>query len=74
MTLYTFDKHHDSKSPHNGETTKEPSPPADPHHSQPMKKWTQITRADGTMQWAYDGKPLYTFVKRPQARPTTVTA
>ncbi|MEU8951790.1 hypothetical protein [Streptomyces sp. NPDC048489] len=28
-----------------------------------MTAWTRITRADGTMQWAYDGKPLYTFVK-----------
>ncbi len=24
---------------------------------------TVITRGDGTMQWADDGKPLYTFAK-----------
>jgi predicted lipoprotein with Yx(FWY)xxD motif len=23
--------------------------------------WTTIKRDDGKMQWAYDGKPLYTF-------------
>ena len=26
-------------------------------------KWSTVKRDDGTMQWAYDGKPLYTFVK-----------
>ncbi|MET8413088.1 hypothetical protein ABZV34_34400 [Streptomyces sp. NPDC005195] len=71
MTLYTFDKHHDSKSLYNGEATKEQSPPADPHHSQPTRKWTHITRADGTMQWVYDGKPLYTFVKTKKTARTT---
>jgi predicted lipoprotein with Yx(FWY)xxD motif len=25
--------------------------------------WTMVTRDDGTMQWAYKGKPLYTFAK-----------
>ncbi len=25
--------------------------------------WSSITRDDGTKQWAYDGKPLYTHVK-----------
>jgi predicted lipoprotein with Yx(FWY)xxD motif len=26
-------------------------------------KWSVIKRDDGTMQYAYDGKPLYTFMK-----------
>lgn len=26
-----------------------------------MRDWTLVKRADGTMQWAYDGKPLYFF-------------
>ncbi len=25
--------------------------------------WTIIDRTDGTKQWAYKGKPLYTFVQ-----------
>jgi predicted lipoprotein with Yx(FWY)xxD motif len=28
----------------------------------PMGKWTVITRDDQKSQWAYSGKPLYTFV------------
>lgn len=34
-----------------------------PAGARPVGKWTAITRADGTGQWAYDGKPLYTFVR-----------
>ena len=25
--------------------------------------WTVVKRTDGTMQWAYDGKPLYHFIQ-----------
>jgi predicted lipoprotein with Yx(FWY)xxD motif len=25
--------------------------------------WMIIDRTDGTKQWAYDGKPLYTFIQ-----------
>lgn len=34
-----------------------------PAGAKPVGKWTPITRPDGTMQWAYDGKPVYTFVR-----------
>ncbi|HTY67586.1 MAG TPA: hypothetical protein VMH36_13115 [Alphaproteobacteria bacterium] len=27
--------------------------------AKPVGKWTVLRRADGMMQWAYDGKPLY---------------
>ena len=26
-------------------------------------EWTLVSRKDGTMMWAYEGKPLYTFIK-----------
>jgi predicted lipoprotein with Yx(FWY)xxD motif len=29
--------------------------------AKPMGDWTAISRDDGTKQWAYKGKPLYTF-------------
>lgn len=34
-----------------------------PAGAKPVGKWTVIARADGTGQWAYDGKPVYTFVR-----------
>lgn len=31
--------------------------------SKPTGKWTVIARPDGASQWAFDGKPVYTFVR-----------
>lgn len=33
-------------------------------------KWTVIARPDGTPQWAYDGKPVYTFVRDTESAAT----
>jgi predicted lipoprotein with Yx(FWY)xxD motif len=33
----------------------------------PTGSWTIITRDDGAKQWAYKGKPLYTFAKDTKA-------
>jgi predicted lipoprotein with Yx(FWY)xxD motif len=33
--------------------------------STPVGHWTTIARHDGRKQWAYDGKPLYTFANDP---------
>ena len=33
--------------------------------------WTVITRDDGGKQWAYKGKPLYTYVKDTPGQPAT---
>ena len=32
-----------------------------------MGDWTVIKRDDGSMQWAYQGMPLYTFVMDKEA-------
>ena len=29
-------------------------------------EWSLVKRDDGSMQWAYDGKPLYTFINDKQ--------
>ncbi|MDD0976293.1 hypothetical protein [Pseudomonas fontis] len=63
MTLYTFDKDSGGKSACNGDCAKN-WPPFMAEKGDPAEgMWTQIKRDDGSMQWAYDGKPLYTFVK-----------
>jgi len=63
MTLYTFDRDSNGESACNGQCTKFWPPlhaGADAHD---MGPWTVITRKDGSRQWAYEGKPLYTFVR-----------
>ena len=64
MTLYIFDKDKDGISssydkcavmwpPYLGKEVDE--------IDEMMEGWTLVKRTDGTMQWAYNGKPLYYF-------------
>ena len=67
MTLYTFAKDADGKSMCNDKcATNWPPLMVEGNHNN-MGKWTMGKRDDGTQQWAYDGKPLYTFVMDKQA-------
>ncbi|KDN99795.2 MULTISPECIES: hypothetical protein [Pseudomonas] len=70
MTLYTFDKDTGGKSMCSGECAKNWPPLMVKAGEKAEGKWTQIKRDDGSMQWAYDGKPLYTFVKDKKAGDT----
>ncbi|MFO1026755.1 MAG: hypothetical protein U1E70_16410 [Acetobacteraceae bacterium] len=70
MTLYTFDKDSGGKSACNGPCAKN-WPPFAASGGTASGPWTIITRDDGTQQWAYKGKPLYTWVK--DAKPGDVT-
>ena len=63
MTVYTFDKDSGGKSMCNGDCAKNWPPMMAPADAKAEGKFTPIKRDDGMMQWAYDGKPLYTFVK-----------
>ncbi|GGU48996.1 hypothetical protein GCM10009504_01790 [Pseudomonas laurentiana] len=67
MTLYTFDKDMGGKSMCSGECAKNWPPLMVKAGEKAEGEWTQIKRDDGTMQWAYDGKPLYTFIKDKKA-------
>ncbi len=67
MTLYTFDKDAGGKSMCNGECAANWPPLMVKGGEMASGKWTQVKRDDGSMQWAYDGKPLYTFVKDKKA-------
>jgi predicted lipoprotein with Yx(FWY)xxD motif len=61
MTLYTFDKDMAGKSACNDQCASNWPPLAAEADSSAQGKWTVITRDDKTRQWAYDGKPVYTF-------------
>lgn len=63
MTVYTFDKDAGGKSMCNDECAKNWPPMMAPAGAKAEGKWSVIKRDDGMMQYAYDGKPLYTFVK-----------
>ena len=67
MTLYTFAKDSGDKSMCNDKCATNWPPLKVMDGEKAEGKWTQIKRDDGSMQWAYDGKPLYTFVKDKKA-------
>jgi predicted lipoprotein with Yx(FWY)xxD motif len=63
MTLYTFDKDEKDKSNCYDKCATNWPPLMAGADAKAMGEWTVVKRTDGSMQWAYDGKPLYTFVK-----------
>jgi predicted lipoprotein with Yx(FWY)xxD motif len=67
MSLYTFDKDSTGKSACNGPcATNWPVLKAEAG-DQASDNYTIVTRDDGSKQWAYKGKPLYTFAKDQKA-------
>jgi predicted lipoprotein with Yx(FWY)xxD motif len=61
--IYTFDKDEPGKSNCVDRCLAAWPAVVAPAGAKPIGKWTSITRADGTAQWAYEGKPVYTFVR-----------
>ncbi|NWB88962.1 COG4315 family predicted lipoprotein [Pseudomonas gingeri] len=61
MTLYTFDKDAGGKSMCNDKCAENWPPMMAPADAKDEGGWTKIKRDDGTMQWAHNGKPMYTF-------------
>jgi predicted lipoprotein with Yx(FWY)xxD motif len=70
MTLYTFLKDTAQQSNCNDACAVQ-WPPVAAAGAPPGDAWTIITRADGSTQWAYRGKPLYGWVK--DTRPGDIT-
>jgi predicted lipoprotein with Yx(FWY)xxD motif len=62
MTLYTFAKDSGGKSMCNDKCAANWPPLMATAGDKSMGDWTVIKRDDGSMQWAYQGMPLYTFV------------
>ena len=63
MTLYTYDRDGTGKSNCNGKCAANWPPFKADGTVQSSGYWSVITRDDGSRQWAYKDKPLYTWVK-----------
>lgn len=63
MTLYIFDKDSDSKSACNGPCATNWPPLMATGDAKAAGSYTIVVRDDGGKQWAYKGKPLYTWIK-----------
>ena len=63
MTLYTYDKDEPGMSNCNGLCAHFWPPLTASPDAHPMGDWTVITRKDGSKQWAYKDKPVYTYGK-----------
>jgi predicted lipoprotein with Yx(FWY)xxD motif len=61
MTLYVFDRDSHGKSACNGPCAGNWPPLKATTSSSPTDEYTVITRDDGSKQWAYKGRPLYTW-------------
>jgi predicted lipoprotein with Yx(FWY)xxD motif len=61
MTLYVFDKDSGGKSACNGPCAGNWPPLTAAAGAMPMGDYSIITRDDGSKQWAYKGRPLYTW-------------
>ncbi|HEX4041138.1 MAG TPA: hypothetical protein VHY10_05510 [Xanthobacteraceae bacterium] len=63
MTLYRYDRDSAGTSNCNGVCANNWPPFHAPADAKPSGDWTVVTRKDDGKQWAYKGKPLYTFYK-----------
>jgi predicted lipoprotein with Yx(FWY)xxD motif len=61
MTLYIFDRDSSGTSNCSGSCANTWPPFNAPAGAQPSSDWTIVARKDGSKQWAYKGKPLYTY-------------
>ena len=63
MTLYTFDRDvaNSGKSACNADCAVKWPPMLANANDKPVGDYTLLKREDGRMQWAYRGKPLYTW-------------
>lgn len=63
MTLYTYDKDSPGQSMCNDTCATNWPPLVATADAQGDDDWSTLQRADGSWQWAYYGRPLYTFVQ-----------
>jgi predicted lipoprotein with Yx(FWY)xxD motif len=71
MALYTFDKDEANKSNCYDKCATNWPPFMASGDAKPEGEWTIVERTGGDKMWAYEGKPLYTFIK--DTKPGDVT-
>jgi predicted lipoprotein with Yx(FWY)xxD motif len=71
MTLYVFDRDASGKSNCNGACATNWLPLPAAADAKASGDWAVVARDDGHKQWAYKGKPLYTWSK--DAKPGDIT-
>lgn len=71
MALYVFDKDAKDKSNCTGLCATYWPPLVASAGARPAGAWSVIARGDGSRQWAYEGRPLYTY--REDTKPGEVT-
>ena len=71
MTLYTFDKDAGGKSNCDGDCAAKWPPLMAGADAKAEGEWTIVDRSDGSKMWAYEGKPLYTYVDDKKAGDVT---
>jgi predicted lipoprotein with Yx(FWY)xxD motif len=67
MTLYTFDKDTAGTSACYDKCATNWPPLMAASGAMAKGKYSVVARTDGSMQWAYDGKPLYLWIKDTKA-------
>jgi predicted lipoprotein with Yx(FWY)xxD motif len=60
-SLYVYDLDPAGRSVCLGRCTSEWPPVTAPQDAHQIGDWTPIRRSDGNLQWAYKGRPVYTF-------------
>lgn len=66
MALYTYDKDAAGVSNCSGQCAQNWPPLMAEAGAKADGEWSLVKRDDGSLQWAYDGKPLYTFINDKQ--------
>ena len=71
MTVYVFDKDTPGKSACNGQCAVNWPPLFVADDGRAAGDWTIVMRDDGLKQWAYKGRPVYTWIKDTKPGDTT---
>lgn len=67
MTLYTYDKDGKGKTNCYDKCATNWPPLKAEAGAKAHDEWSIVDRTDGTKMWAYDGKPVYTFINDKKA-------